>query len=158
MNKVKEAIFLLLVLYLTQLINIPANPPIDIAAIPTADLSGLRFGSYGSIDYYKFNMKRQVQYKGKPITYFVFSPSENMLGFFYESSNYGNAEDVSLVIFNITKRTFKKIYTGGYRTSRWEWGDDKAVKVFYNCGTHCLYANEIDVEAGKELQKYHVYN
>jgi len=50
-----------------------------------------------------------------------------------------------------------EVYRGDVHTSTWEWDDNKHVIVYYGCGTECLYAYKINIEAREIVDEYHVY-
>lgn len=54
----------------------------------------------------------------------------------------------SLRIMDLDGANNKKIYTGSYHTSDWEWLNDDEVVVYYGCGTECIVGFVIDVETG----------
>ncbi len=49
------------------------------------------------------------------------------------------------------------VYKGDYHTSSWEWEDNKHVKVYLGCGTHCLYYYIINIDDLKVKEEGHVY-
>jgi len=52
-----------------------------------------------------------------------------------------------------------EIYRGDCHTSYWKFNslNNKTAIVYYNCGTHCLYAYEINIDTKKIEKEYHVY-
>lgn len=52
-----------------------------------------------------------------------------------------------------------EIYRGDMRASYWETAvaDNEHAIVYYNCGSPCLYAYEINIETGEVESEYHVY-
>lgn len=49
------------------------------------------------------------------------------------------------------------VYKGNVHTSSWEWEDNKHVKVYLSCGTHCLYYYIININDLKIKEEGHVY-
>ena len=137
---------------------IAQGDPVEISDIPRELLTKLVWGEFRKallVDNY--GPARAVTYHGKEISYTKYSSGKDKIGFYYESSNYGTAEDLSLVIFDIPTRTMKEVYKGSYRTSFWEWNGEYHVIVYYGCGTQCLYAYKINIETGQRESEYHVY-
>jgi len=52
-----------------------------------------------------------------------------------------------------------EVYRGDMHTSYWETtvADNKHAIVYYNCGSPCLYAYEINIETGEVESEYHIY-
>jgi len=49
------------------------------------------------------------------------------------------------------------VYKGDVHTSSWEWEDNKHVKVYLGCGTHCLYYYIINIDDLRIKEEGHVY-
>lgn len=49
------------------------------------------------------------------------------------------------------------VYKGNVHTSSWEWEDNKNVKVYLSCGTHCLYYYIININDLNIKEEGHVY-
>lgn len=113
-------------------------------------------GEYRSVLYINNGIEQKVTYNGQEIDYLKFSPSNKKLGFYYESGNYLSAgRDIALAIMDIDGKSIKKIYEGSFKTSYWEWLNNKEVAVYYGCGTECMVVFIIDVNSGErksELQ------
>ena len=119
----------------------------------------------------------QITYDGYPKSSLKVSSSRNgnTLGFFQKLHREGEEYDldddkvrqeyydnyVALMIMNNKHGTYgtpKEVYRGDMHTSYWKWGvsGSNHVIVYYNCGTGCLYAYEINVETKEIESEYHV--
>lgn len=136
MKKAIRLVFLLTLLFLVQGVRPAKDPTVDITTIPAADLSDLRYGRYGEVDYYKFGTHWAVEYNGKPVKYSTLSPSETKLGFLYESLEQDNSENTSVIIFDTDSRRFNHVFTGD-RIGAPEWLGNEHVFFTGYCGTSC---------------------
>lgn len=104
----------------------------------------------------KDGIKRQLIYNGHDIELASISPYHKKLGFFFKSENHSLGKTI-LAVLDLDKKTFKEVYNGDTWTSNWEWKDDEAVVVRRSCGTECMMAYVIEIDTGRQLEKYRVY-
>lgn len=117
--------------------------------IAKAPLGSLYQDEYSKIFYTKDGRSIFLTYKGREISYLVFSPSRNKMSFYYEHEDPPVGRDVSLVVMDISRRKFREVYKGSYHTSNWEWLNEEELVVYYGCGTECMVGFVIDVKTGK---------
>ena len=99
--------------------------------------------------------QQPVTYNNKPIRHWIISPSQNQLGFLYDSGNYNNpCRDVALVILTLNDNNAKQIYEVDCKLSSWEWLTDEEVVVYWNCGTECMQALIFNTITGEETARF----
>ncbi|MBI2444230.1 MAG: hypothetical protein HYV42_03250 [Candidatus Magasanikbacteria bacterium] len=135
----------------------PVVEPVEITHLSSSDFERLTLSEKGEPFYYLHFKLQPVTYQGKSMKSLKFSPLRDKVGFLYESSNYGIAEDRALVALDIKTKRFIKVYQGTFRTGSWKWEDNHTIIVLQSCGTHCLLASRRDAGTGKELAFYNVY-
>lgn len=124
--------------------------PIDIVHVSSP--FRLIKNGYMGVVYYDGNIKRSVVYQGQEIRYLRFSPSNDKFGFYYNKPGQEDisGSDVELSIMDIDTRVITKVYEGGFKTSSWEWLNNKEIVVYYGCGTECMVAYIIDTIGGEQ--------
>lgn len=68
----------------------------------------------------------------------------------YDARSYtGDYKDrfhyYQVFITDLYTDTMHRIFSGDFRTLRWEWTSDNRIKISYNCGTGCLATKIIDI-------------
>ncbi len=84
------------------------------------------------------------------------SPKNIRIGYFASESQKENEfykDKTELLVVDTMKSIRKKIYTGDYHTSDWNWLDEKEAVVYSGCGTECEVAYLIDTESGKTTSR-----
>lgn len=130
---------------------------VEIFSLSRSDFSDLTLNEYGEPFFRRSFKLEPVTYLGKKVSNLQFSPLRDKIGFYYESSSRGIAEDKTLVVLNVGTKRFVNVYRGDYHAGIWKWDDNATVLVMQPCGTHCLVASRRDADAVKELAFYDVY-
>lgn len=127
------------------------NNIVDIIEIP---ISAVTMDDYGRLFYIDKDTKKKVYYNGHPTSYLHISPLGNNFGFYEEFNIYDKSipydRQVILHIGDINTKNMKEVYSGSYRTSKWEWFNNDYVLVYYNCGTECQALYKINVNTSKQ--------
>ncbi|MDA2936531.1 hypothetical protein MYX06_04915 [Patescibacteria group bacterium AH-259-L05] len=107
---------------------------------------------YMDVVYHDGAIKRSVTYQGQAIRYLKLSPSNDKLGFYYNKPGQEDraGPDVELSIADIDTMVITKVYEGGFKTSSWEWLNNREIVVYYGCGTECMVAYIIDTTNGEQ--------
>jgi len=131
------------------------GPPIEVEVLSESDLSKLSTRYYQEY-FTSENLEREVVYNGNKIRSMQTSPSKKKLGFYF-SPNGNSLSEISLIVFDTTKKSLKEIYRNSIRTSNYEWKDDETLAVNYNCGTACMYRYVVSANNGEILDEYQLY-
>lgn len=131
------------------------GPPIEVEALSDSDLLKLSTRYYQEY-FTSDNLEREVVYNGNKISSMQISPSKKKLGFYF-SPNGDSLSDISLIVFDTTKKSLKEVYRNSIRTSNYEWQDDETLAVNYSCGTACMYRYIVSANNGKMLDEYQLY-
>lgn len=134
-----------------------AIEPIEIGSLSRSEFSNLTINERGEPYFRRLVKLDPVTYLGKQVTNLQFSPLRDKIGFYYESSNYGIAEDKTLAVLDVKTRRIVDVYRGDFRSGIWKWEDNATVLTIQSCGTHCRVASRRDARSGKELAFYDVY-
>lgn len=128
----------------------------------TEEINKIEFDENG-----KFLRTKEITSDGYPkIQLKKFSDNRNTLGYFQylhkrdaprDEDYYNN--HIALMIMKDEYSEPYEIYSGDYHTSEWKLGrlNNKTAVVYYNCGSPCMYAYEINIETGEAEKEYYVY-